>query len=29
MSACGVTKIVMNDIDDIRIKYWNACHFLK
>ena len=20
---------VMNDIDDIRIKYWNACHFLK
>lgn len=29
MSGCGVTKLVMNDIDDIRIKYWNACHFLK
>ena len=29
MSPCGVSKVIMEDIDDIRIKYWNACHFLK
>lgn len=29
MSACGVSKIEVRAIDDIRIKYWNACHFLK
>ena len=29
MNGCGVTKLVAYSIDDIRIKYWNANHFLK
>lgn len=29
MSGCGVSKLQLNSIDDIKVKYWNACHFLK
>lgn len=29
MNPCGVSKVIVESIDNIKVKYWNACHFLK